>query len=451
MFCWHCGKEIESSARFCNYCGAKQHDNAPPSGGGGPSGSGNANDFGGGPNSNWNANGFGGGPSGSGNANDFGGGPNSNGNANGFGGAPNSSGNANGFGGGPNNGGNFHPPAGPGSGLEIGLKIFAVICAVLYLINAGTRIFAAIRTFFYTIESVFYYIDFYSVYNIWSCILGVLTFIAYLWMCLVLVLIAFKRTKENSDALLLGVAVGGALAALLSVIQFLMVALFHQITVVSILIPVAGAAVCVGVLYALLYVMGEAPFATVDFHNLSAAFREMTAAVAEACRNLSVKSNKAPGGAPNYHNPNPNGVPNNGGQPYYGPRRLDTNRSLLLYILLSLVTCGIYAYYFIYCMARDVNTACDGDGQKTEGLLGFILLSLVTCGIYAFYWYYALGNRLAANAPRYGMSFQENGTTVLLWMVLGLFLCGLGPYFGMYILIKNTNAICNGYNYAHGL
>lgn len=143
----------------------------------------------------------------------------------------------------------------------------------------------------------------------------------------------------------------------------------------------------------------------------------------------------------------------NGNQqvPPYGGVKLKDDRGLLSYILLSIITCGIYSYYFIYKMASDVNTACEGDGEQTAGLVAFILLSFVTCGIYALIWYYKLGNRLASNAGRYGLSFQENGTTVLMWCIFGAFLCGIGPFIAMHILIKNTNKICNAYNRAHNL
>ena len=99
----------------------------------------------------------------------------------------------------------------------------------------------------------------------------------------------------------------------------------------------------------------------------------------------------------------------------------------------------------------DVNIACEGDGENTSGLVAFILLSLITCGIYAWFWYYNLGNRLAANGPRYGLSIQENGTTVLLLQIFGAFICGIGPFVAMHILIKNSNKICNAYNRAQGL
>lgn len=125
---------------------------------------------------------------------------------------------------------------------------------------------------------------------------------------------------------------------------------------------------------------------------------------------------------------------------------LKTDRNLLVVILLSIVTCGIYGLYFTYSLANDVNIACEGDGESTSGLLTYLLLSIVTCGIYAYVWHYMVANRLAANAPRYGMNFQENGTTVIMWILFGSLLCGIGPFIGLHIIIKNTNAICAAYN-----
>lgn len=132
-------------------------------------------------------------------------------------------------------------------------------------------------------------------------------------------------------------------------------------------------------------------------------------------------------------------------------RRIQTDRALLKYILLTIVTCGIYSYYFIYKLAEDVNEMCKEDGQKTGGLVAFIVLSYVTCGIYALYWYYQIANRLQANAPKYGLSFQESGTTILLWYVIGAVVCGIGPFVAMHFIIKNTNAMAAAYNQMYGL
>ena len=121
-------------------------------------------------------------------------------------------------------------------------------------------------------------------------------------------------------------------------------------------------------------------------------------------------------------------------------------RSLVTYILLTIVTCGIYSIYFWYKYAEDMNKVCEGDGETTTNYIVVLLLNVVTCGIYSFFWYFKLGNRLQTNAPRYSQNFQENGTTILMWMIFGSLLCGVGSFYAMYILIKNMNSIANVYN-----
>ena len=128
---------------------------------------------------------------------------------------------------------------------------------------------------------------------------------------------------------------------------------------------------------------------------------------------------------------------------------LRTDRSLLMYILLSIITCGIYSYYYIYKIAKDVNVACEGDGEVTGGLAAFIIFSFLTCGIYSFYWQYKIGNRIQMNGSRYGLNIVENGTSILLWDIFGILLCGIGPFIAMHIIIKNVNMICAAYNRTH--
>ena len=78
----------------------------------------------------------------------------------------------------------------------------------------------------------------------------------------------------------------------------------------------------------------------------------------------------------------------------------------------------------------------DGDVDETPGIGDLILFSLLTCGIYAFYWFYKIGNRQAANAKRYKVTINENGTSVLVWMLLGGLIAGIGYIIAYYILIK---------------
>ena len=137
---------------------------------------------------------------------------------------------------------------------------------------------------------------------------------------------------------------------------------------------------------------------------------------------------------------------NNGGNNNMYTGALKTDRSIWAYIFLGIITCGIYSLYMMYTLERDINIACDGDGDHTTSFWAYLGLSIITCGIYHFYYVYKMGNRLQRNAPRYGLSFQENGTSVLMWNLFGMFLCGIGAYIAMNILLTNTNAICREYN-----
>ena len=143
-----------------------------------------------------------------------------------------------------------------------------------------------------------------------------------------------------------------------------------------------------------------------------------------------------------------NNQDNNFSQPQYNipSTPLKQDRNILVFIVLNIITCGIYGLYTIYSLANDVNIACREDGRTTSGLLIFILLSIVTCGIYSFYWYYSIANRISANGPRYGMTFQEDGTSILLWMILGSLLCGVGYWIAYHIIFKNMNALAAAYN-----
>jgi heme/copper-type cytochrome/quinol oxidase subunit 2 len=120
-------------------------------------------------------------------------------------------------------------------------------------------------------------------------------------------------------------------------------------------------------------------------------------------------------------------------------------RSLLGYILLSIITGGIYGLYWIYKLAKDINLMCEGDGKKTRGLLFLFFISLITVGIYSLFWICALADRIQDNGPKYNLNFKESGTTVLLWLILGSFII-VGPFIAYHIIIKNTNALAEEYN-----
>ena len=127
---------------------------------------------------------------------------------------------------------------------------------------------------------------------------------------------------------------------------------------------------------------------------------------------------------------------------------LKTDRSLVKFILLSIITCGIYAIIFYSKIGEDINRVASGrDGKKTTHycLAAFIFTPL-TCGIYAFYWWHTISDRIGEEARARGIYTDFSATTFWLWQLVGAVLCGIGPFIYIHKLCKVMNDINNNYN-----
>lgn len=80
---------------------------------------------------------------------------------------------------------------------------------------------------------------------------------------------------------------------------------------------------------------------------------------------------------------------------YYGAPVQE--RSIALNVILSVVTCGIYLFVWLYLLAKDVNalSASQGKPQMTDPII-VVLLTIVTCGLYAIYFFYRAGKAMDA-------------------------------------------------------
>ncbi|SCW83840.1 zinc-ribbon domain-containing protein [Lachnospiraceae bacterium C10] len=384
---------------------------------------------------------------------------------------------------------------------------FAVVFAWFFLKNFGS----GIRGFFASIFNMFRFMDFgftFPVAGFFHSIFTIILAACYAGLALFMFESYRSFDREHAKNLCLSVTATGIITILVALIRMLFTVstffgfFINYLPFVWALIFVGGAIAC---LYIFAHLDGGIQLsggpildeikvaATTEINELQRFFQSLTAKpgmsadatgyngsnyqnanggmnnnmndASNSYNNPNSNPNGAPYGNPNgapygnqngapYGNPNgapygnPNGAPY--GNPGMPPQRLRTDYSLLAYILLGMVTCGIYPLYVIHCIARDMNITGDGDGEHTNGLLMLILLSTITCGIYGWIYWYKFGNRQAHTAPRYGMTFQENGTTVLLWMVLGSMLFGVGPFIAMYILLRNTNALNAAYNQRNG-
>jgi len=94
-------------------------------------------------------------------------------------------------------------------------------------------------------------------------------------------------------------------------------------------------------------------------------------------------------------------------------------RSVATCVILSIVTCGIYAIYWMYTIAVGFDEAQTQDRVgTTPGVT--ILLMILTCGIYGFYCYYIWGRATAEIATRYGQRSEDKSILYLILAIVGL-------------------------------
>ncbi|MCL2820613.1 MAG: DUF4234 domain-containing protein [Oscillospiraceae bacterium] len=140
--------------------------------------------------------------------------------------------------------------------------------------------------------------------------------------------------------------------------------------------------------------------------------------------------------------PQPYGAP--GGRPAI---QLNTTRGLLKYILLSIVTFGIYSIVFYYGISSDINTTASRyDGKKTMNYaLLLFLIAPLTLGIAAFVWNHNLYNRIGEELKRRGLNFQLSAGDFWLWGVIGSLII-VGPFIALHKLATASNMVNESYN-----
>lgn len=92
-------------------------------------------------------------------------------------------------------------------------------------------------------------------------------------------------------------------------------------------------------------------------------------------------------------------------------------RDVVVAIILSLVTCGIYGIYWFIKITDDCAKA-SGDDSITGGVS--FLLNIITCGIYGIYWSYQMGKRLETAQEKRNLNSTDNSVLYLILSVLRL-------------------------------
>lgn len=92
-------------------------------------------------------------------------------------------------------------------------------------------------------------------------------------------------------------------------------------------------------------------------------------------------------------------------------------RSIALCIILSIVTCGLYMWYWLVVLTDDTNQIA-GEPEDTAGIMAFIL-TVVTCGIYGFFWAYKRGEKIDKAHQNRGEAASNGGVLYLVLYIFG--------------------------------
>lgn len=109
-------------------------------------------------------------------------------------------------------------------------------------------------------------------------------------------------------------------------------------------------------------------------------------------------------------------------------------RGILMSILFSLLTCGLYTIFWMISINNDLRRETN---QKIDGGIMF-LLSLITCGLVGLYWFYRMGTDLSM-ASQKSSQLKIGSSEGILYLILSFL--GLG-FITLIIMQHRENVLC---------
>ena len=128
--------------------------------------------------------------------------------------------------------------------------------------------------------------------------------------------------------------------------------------------------------------------------------------------------------------------------------KLRTNRGLLKFFFLSLITFGIYGIICLGNVSRDINTiATKHDGKTTMSFyLVALIFSWLSLGIVPLIWFHNLSSRIERELLVRNLPYQFGTGIFWGWNILGSLLFGIGPFVYIHKLMHAMNALAADYN-----
>ena len=97
-------------------------------------------------------------------------------------------------------------------------------------------------------------------------------------------------------------------------------------------------------------------------------------------------------------------------------------RNIVLCILFTIITCGLYGIYWMICLNDEINLLSNEE-RPTSGVM-VLVFSIITCGIYMLYWYYKMGSAVDRIKG-------SDGNRGLLYLLLAIFQLHIVDYIMM--------------------
>lgn len=98
-------------------------------------------------------------------------------------------------------------------------------------------------------------------------------------------------------------------------------------------------------------------------------------------------------------------------------RQLGERREPGIVLLLTIVTCGIYYFIYLYKASEEIE-AFTGEVDTSPTLE--VVLSILTCGLYTIYWDYKTAKKIARMQQQVGLPSNDNAILYLVLNLLGV-------------------------------
>lgn len=127
--------------------------------------------------------------------------------------------------------------------------------------------------------------------------------------------------------------------------------------------------------------------------------------------------------------------------------QLNANLSLLKFILLGIITLGIYPIVVYSSISSKINIiASRYDGRKTmHYCLLIFLVGPITLGIAALVWFHKISARMGSELNRRNINYKFGSADYWVWGVLGAIII-VGPFIYIHKLCTAYNLLASHYN-----